>query len=105
MSAKLLHDNAQPNVVKITSRKIEELGWKVLSHAPYSPDTALSDYPVFRSMKHSLAEKYSKNNDEIKKWVNEYFASQPAKLFYRGIHSMRERWHEVVNNNDGYILN
>ncbi|CAO4383158.1 unnamed protein product [Caenorhabditis nigoni] len=65
---------------------------------------ALSDHHVFRSMKHSLAEKHSKNNDEVKKWVDEYFASQPAKFFYRGIHSMRERWHEVVNNNDEYFL-
>ncbi|CAO4387947.1 unnamed protein product [Caenorhabditis nigoni] len=80
------------------------MGWDVLSHAPYSPDTAPSDHHVFRSMKHSFAEKYSKNNDMIKKWVDEYFASQSTEFFYRGSHSMRERGHEVVNNNGEYIL-
>ncbi|PIC31796.1 hypothetical protein B9Z55_012367 [Caenorhabditis nigoni] len=81
MSAKSLHDNALPDLVKITSQKTEELGWEVLSHAPYSPDTAPSDYHLIPSMKHSLAEKYYKSNDEVKKWVDEYFASQPAEFF------------------------
>ncbi|PIC49547.1 hypothetical protein B9Z55_008117 [Caenorhabditis nigoni] len=105
MSAKLLHDNAHPHVVKITSQETEELGWEVLSHAPNSPDTALSEYHLIPSMQHSLAEKYSKSNDEVKKWMDEYFASHPAEFFYRDIHSTCERWHEVVYNNGVYILN
>ena len=40
----LQHDNAKPHTAKLTKAKIQELGWEVLPHSPYSPDIAPSDY-------------------------------------------------------------
>uniref|UniRef100_A0A1I7TPN3 C-type lectin domain-containing protein n=1 Tax=Caenorhabditis tropicalis TaxID=1561998 RepID=A0A1I7TPN3_9PELO len=68
-STKLLHDSPRSHVAKITAQKIQKLGWEVLPHAPYSPDTALSDFNSFRSMQHSLADRHFKNHDEVEKWV------------------------------------
>ncbi|KAK6753505.1 hypothetical protein RB195_012849 [Necator americanus] len=67
------------------NRKIEELGWTVLPHPPYSPDLAPSEYHLIRSMHHGLSEKKFNNIDEVRSWVASYFDSQPTKFFDDGI--------------------
>ena len=57
----LLHDNARPHVAQLTAQKIEELDWEPLLHPAYSPDIAPSDFYLFRSLEHSLAEKQFEN--------------------------------------------
>jgi len=46
----LQHDNARSHVAKLVKTYLETLKWEVLSHPPYSPDIAPSDYHLFRSM-------------------------------------------------------
>ena len=46
----LQHDNARPHLAEPVTRKIQELGWQVLPHPPYSPDLAPSDYHLFLSL-------------------------------------------------------
>ena len=45
----LLHDNARPHVAAPVKTYLETLNWEVLSHPPYSPDIAPSDFYIFRS--------------------------------------------------------
>ena len=47
-------NNARPHVSLITRQKLLELGWDVLSHPPYSPDLAPSDFHLFQSLQNSL---------------------------------------------------
>ncbi|GFT32775.1 mariner Mos1 transposase [Trichonephila clavipes] len=44
------HDNARPQVAKVVKTYLETLKWEDLPHPLYSPDLALSDYHLFRSM-------------------------------------------------------
>jgi len=52
----LLHDNAPSHTAKVVKETIEAFGWEILSHAAYSPDLAPSDYRLFSSMGHALAQ-------------------------------------------------
>ena len=52
----LQHDNARPHVAKAVKTYLETLKWEVLPYLPYSPDIVQSDYYLFRSITHGLAE-------------------------------------------------
>ena len=52
----LQHDNAPAHSAKVVKETISALGWELLSHPPHSPDLAPSDYHLFLSMGHALAE-------------------------------------------------
>ena len=47
-------DNARSHTSLVTRKKLLELGWKVMSHPPYSPDPALSNYHLFSSLQNHL---------------------------------------------------
>ena len=48
------HDNARPYVAILVKNYLENSGWEVLPHPPYSPDLAPSDYHLFRLMQKAL---------------------------------------------------
>jgi len=50
---------------------LEALSWEVLPYAAYSPDLAPSDYHLFASMGHTLAEQRFGSYEDVKKWLDE----------------------------------
>jgi len=58
---------------------LEVLSWEVLSHAAYS-DLAPSDYHLFASMGHALAEQCFDSYEDVKKWLDEC-SRQKGKIF------------------------
>jgi len=59
----IMHHHTQQN-----SRK--RFGWEILSHAAYSPDLAPSDYHLFASMGHALAQRFTSYED-VRKWLDD----------------------------------
>ena len=72
----LLHDNAPAYTTKGVKSMSKDISWEVLIHLLYS-----SDFYLFRSMAHTLAEQHFKNLRRCSKLVSEMFAFKPQKFF------------------------
>jgi len=65
----LLHDNARPHVARDTKALLDRFGWDVISHTPYSPDLAPTDYHLFLNLKEHLGGKRMETDEEVKKVI------------------------------------
>jgi histone-lysine N-methyltransferase SETMAR len=101
----LLHDNATPHVAQLTQRIIEQFGWEVLAHPPWSPDLSPSDYHVFLSLRSYLRDKHYADFDELKPDVTVFLESKPTSFYKHGIELLPARWAKVVKNNGNHIAN
>jgi hypothetical protein len=87
----LQHDNARPHVPKGTKYVICSLAWEVLPHTPYSPDLATSDYHLFRSLQHHLADTHFKTVEEVRESIDDFIAPKPPSFFRDGNRQLSER--------------
>ena len=101
---RLLHDNARPHTSKVTRNKLEQLGWELIPHPPYSPDLAPSDYHLFRSLRNHLLQKHFDDVAQIKSDLESFFESLSTKFFEDGILDLPKRWEYVVDNDGRYIV-
>ena len=53
----LLHNNVRPHVPQPRLQKLNELGYEVLPHLPYSPDLLPTDYHFLQASQQLFAEK------------------------------------------------
>jgi histone-lysine N-methyltransferase SETMAR len=97
------HDNAKPHVAKTIKQKLEQLGWQLISHPPYSPDLAPSDYHLFRSLSNDLRSRKFEDEDALKQYLQEFFDSKPKEFYARGIHDLARRWRQVIESKGAYI--
>ena len=69
---------------------LKSLGWDILTHPPYSPHLALSDYYLFELMGHALTEQYLSNFEKVREWLNEWIAEKDKQFFWYGIYQLPE---------------
>ena len=99
----LQHDNARPHVAKSVKTYLEMRKWEVLTYPPYSLDIASSDYYLFRSMAHGLADQQFRSYENIKNWLDSWIASKVEHFYRNGIRALPERWAKVVANDGKYF--
>ena len=97
------HDNARPHVAIPVKNYLENSGWGVLPHPPYSPDLASSDYHFFRSMQNALTGIRLTSEQGIKNWLDSFLAAKPAQFFWDEIHKLPERWEKVIASDGQYL--
>ena len=97
-------DNARPPVSLMTRQKLLQLGWEVLIHLPYSPDTAPSDFHLFWSLQNSLNGKNFNSLESRKRHLEQFLAQKDKKLWEDGIMKLSGKWQKVVEQNGEYVV-
>ena len=75
-----------------------------MSHPPYTPDLAPSDYNLFRSLQNHLNGKTFDSNVAVKNKLIPFFASKNQTFYKSGIMKLTERSQKVIEQNGQYII-
>ncbi|XP_015783813.1 histone-lysine N-methyltransferase SETMAR-like [Tetranychus urticae] len=98
-----LHNNARPHVAEETMQLIQELGWGLIQHPPYSPDLAPSDYFLFKNLKQYLRGRRFESISELIAETEAYFASQPESWYRAGIAELPTRYQRCLASRGDYL--
>ncbi|GFT34574.1 mariner Mos1 transposase [Trichonephila clavipes] len=98
-----LDDNVPSHRAKPTKDIVKALGWEPLAHAAYSPDLAPSDYSLFTSLGHALADHSFTSYKNVQSWLDDWLASKDRSFFWRGIHKLPERWGNFAASDEYYF--
>ncbi|UYV85020.1 hypothetical protein LAZ67_X004295 [Cordylochernes scorpioides] len=97
------HDNARPHTARQTTALIEEFGWELVSHPPYSPDVAPSDFLLFPELKKNLGGTQFQDDYELEEAVLGFLCGQAAEFFDSGLHKWVSRMQKCVERNGEYV--
>jgi histone-lysine N-methyltransferase SETMAR len=103
-SVVLFHqDNAPPHKARVAMAAIQDAGFELLDHPPYSPDLAPSDFYLFPRLKEHLRGKKFLNDNEVMAAVEAFLDSQEKDFFLNGIRGLEKRWSKCVGLFGDYV--
>uniref|UniRef100_A0A914DV14 Uncharacterized protein n=1 Tax=Acrobeloides nanus TaxID=290746 RepID=A0A914DV14_9BILA len=75
----------------------------IVPHASYSPDKFPCDYALFRFMEHNLSGKVFEDEDDVHKFLEEWFSSKKKSFFHDAFDQLPEIWQAIIDNGGTYI--
>jgi len=99
----LLHDHARPHTAQATVNLLEQWGWEILEHPPYSPDLAPSDFHLFPNMKKHLRSKRFKSHDDVKHEVQTWLRGQLPTFHRQGFEKWISCLDKCLNREGDYV--
>lgn len=100
---RLLVDNAPAHSSQAANMEARRCGHEILSHPPYSPDLAPSDFFLFPQMKTPLRGRRFDDTDEVIQEVEQWFSTQSEEFYNEGMRSIKKRWEKCVSLDGDYV--
>ena len=83
----LLH-NSQPHAAQPVLQRLNELGYDVLPHLPYSPDLSPTDYHFFKHLDDFFQGKHFHNQQDAENAFQEFVKSWSIDFYAKGISNL-----------------
>lgn len=99
----LHHDNAPAHRSMKAMAKLNELGFELLQHPPYSPDLAPCDYFLFTNLKKWLSGMKFTTNEEVEYETDMYFGQKDKSFYSEGIKKLENRWTKCIALKGEYV--
>jgi len=100
---RLLHDNARVHTARKTDALITQFGWEVITHPPYSPDLAPSDYHAFPALKSHLGGTQFADDDDVQEAVTKFFRDMAGDWYDAGIRKLPVRLQKCIEVKGDYV--
>ena len=97
----ILYDKARPHASHQTVTLLQRFGWDI-THPPYSPDLALSDFHLFLKLKEHLSGLCFNDDDEVKDAV-QHFNSMAVNWYDMGIWKLPIHIQQCFDRNGDYV--
>ncbi|GBM12380.1 hypothetical protein AVEN_211565-1 [Araneus ventricosus] len=98
-----LKDIGRPHTAAVTQELLDQFGWEIFDHPPYSPDLAPSDFHFFLQLKEFLGCKGLGSDEELEKAVTAWLNELPAEEYDTGILKLVDRYDKCLNVGDDYV--
>ena len=92
----LLQDNTRLYITQPLLQMLNELGYKVLPHLPYSPDLSPTSDHFFKYLDNSLQGKCFHNQKKAENACQELFKSGSMDFYAIGIHQLISHWQNML---------
>jgi histone-lysine N-methyltransferase SETMAR len=76
---------------------------ELLSHPPYSPDLASSDYHLFGPLKDHLRGHHDETDEAVQEAVQSWFRVSGTEFYGRGIFKILQRWQRCIDRDGDFI--
>ena len=99
----LLHDNARVHTAARAQAEILNLRFQQLSHPPYSPDMAPSDFYLFRLLKKHLRGQRFTDDEELSTAVENWFSEREFGFYRQAFNELASRWQKCIDARGAYF--
>ena len=98
----LLHHNTWPHLAQPILQKLDEFGYEVLPHPPYSSHLSTPNYHFFKHLNNFLQRKHFHNQQEAKHAFQEFLKSQ-SRFYAKRINKLISCWQKCTDCDGSYF--